>query len=49
MEQITVDKNVAGIEGLCVITPVVHGDSVGASWKPISELCKQVTLNPFAS
>lgn len=29
MGQITVEKNVAGIEGLCVITPVVHGDSRG--------------------
>jgi dTDP-4-dehydrorhamnose 3,5-epimerase len=27
--QITVEKNVAGIEGLCVITPAVHGDSRG--------------------
>lgn len=29
MGQITVDKNVNGIEGLCVITPAVHGDSRG--------------------
>ena len=29
MGQITVEKNVAGIEGLCVITPAVHGDSRG--------------------
>lgn len=29
MGQITVEKNVAGIEGLCVITPTVHGDSRG--------------------
>ena len=29
MGQITVEKNVGGIEGLCVITPVVHGDSRG--------------------
>lgn len=29
MGQITVEKNVAGIEGLCVITPAVHGDSCG--------------------
>lgn len=27
--QITVEKNVGGIEGLCVITPAVHGDSRG--------------------
>ena len=25
MGQITIEKNVAGIEGLCVITPAVHG------------------------
>lgn len=29
MGQIVVDKNVGGIEGLCVITPTVHGDSRG--------------------
>ena len=29
MGQITVDKNVGGIKGLCVITPAVHGDSRG--------------------
>lgn len=29
MGQITVEKNVNGIEGLCVITPAVHGDSRG--------------------
>ena len=29
MGQITVVKNVGGIEGLCVITPAVHGDSRG--------------------
>lgn len=29
MGQITVEKNIDGIEGLCVITPVVHGDSRG--------------------
>lgn len=29
MGQITVDHNVAGIEGLCVIIPAVHGDSRG--------------------
>ena len=29
MGQITVEKNVAGIEGLCVITPSVHGDNRG--------------------
>ena len=29
MGQIAVEKNVAGIEGLCVITPTVHGDNRG--------------------
>lgn len=29
MSQITVEKNVGGIDGLCIITPKVHGDSRG--------------------
>ena len=29
MGQITVERNVGGIKGLCVITPAVHGDSRG--------------------
>ncbi len=29
MGQIVVEKNVGGIEGLCVITPAVHGDNRG--------------------
>lgn len=29
MGQITIEKNVGGIEGLCVITPTVHGDDRG--------------------
>ncbi|WP_302160131.1 dTDP-4-dehydrorhamnose 3,5-epimerase [uncultured Ruminococcus sp.] len=29
MGQITVEKNVGGINGLCVITPAVHGDNRG--------------------
>ncbi|MBE6017402.1 MAG: dTDP-4-dehydrorhamnose 3,5-epimerase [Lachnospiraceae bacterium] len=29
MGQITVEKNAGGIEGLCVITPAVHGDERG--------------------
>lgn len=29
MGQITVEKNVGGIAGLCVITPAVHGDARG--------------------
>lgn len=34
MGQIVVEKNVAGIEGLCVISPAVHGTAVDTSWKP---------------
>ena len=29
MAQIKVEKNVGDIEGLCVITPAVHGDNRG--------------------
>lgn len=29
MGQITVERNVGGIEGLCVVTPAVHGDARG--------------------
>ena len=29
MGQITVEKNVGGIEGLCIISPSVHGDDRG--------------------
>jgi dTDP-4-dehydrorhamnose 3,5-epimerase len=29
MGQITVEKNIDGIEGLCVITPAIHGDNRG--------------------
>lgn len=29
MGQISIEKNINGIEGLCVITPTVHGDSRG--------------------
>ncbi len=29
MSQINVEKNVGGIEGLCIITPTVHGDNRG--------------------
>ncbi len=29
MGQITVEKNVAEIEGLCIITPAIHGDNRG--------------------
>ena len=30
MGQIIVEKNVGGIDGLCVITPAVHGDNRGS-------------------
>ena len=36
MGQITVEKNVGGIEGLCVITPTVHGDTEVISWRHIA-------------
>ena len=29
MGQISVEKNLNGIEGLCLITPTIHGDSRG--------------------
>ena len=29
MGQIKVEKNVGGIEGLCIIEPTVHGDNRG--------------------
>ena len=29
MGQISIDKNVGGIQDLCVITPTVHGDQRG--------------------
>ena len=37
MGQIKVEKNVGGIEGLCVIEPAVHGDAVVISWKPTTK------------
>ena len=37
MGQITVEKNVGGIEGLCVITPAVHGDKRGYFMETYSE------------
>ena len=37
MGQIKVEKNVGGIEGLCVIEPAVHGDAVAISWKPTTK------------
>ena len=37
MGQIKVEKNVGGIEGLCVIEPAVHGDARGYSWRPTTK------------
>lgn len=37
MGQIVVEKNVAGIEGLCVITPTVHGDNRGYFFESYSK------------
>lgn len=37
MGQITVDKDIDGIKGLCVITPVVHGDNRGYFMETYSE------------
>ena len=37
MGQIIVEKNVNGIEGLCVITPAVHGDNRGYFMETYSE------------
>ena len=37
MGQITVEKNVGGIEGLCVITPAVHGDHRGYFMETFSQ------------
>ena len=49
MGQITVEKNVGGIEGLCVITPAVHGDARGyfMEWsmlKALEELLLQLLV-----
>lgn len=37
MGQIRVEKNVGGIEGLCVITPAIHGDARGYFMETYSE------------
>ena len=49
MGQITVEKNVGGIEGLCVITPAVHGDNRGYFMETYSQRdMAEVGLNiPF--
>ena len=38
MRQITVEKNAGGIQGLCVITPAVHGDSRGYFMETYNQL-----------
>lgn len=38
MGQISVEKNIDGINGLCVITPAVHGDSRGYFMETYSQL-----------
>lgn len=38
MGQISVEKNVGGIEGLCVITPAVHGDHRGYFMETYNQL-----------
>lgn len=50
MGQIKVEKNVGGIEGLCVIMPAVHGDSRGYFMETYSQ-CDMVEVGldiPFA-
>ncbi len=37
MGQITVEKNLSGIEGLCIIMPAVHGDSRGYFMETFSQ------------
>ena len=46
MGQITIEKNVNGIEGLCVITPAVHGDSRGYFYESYNQNdMKEVGIN----
>ncbi len=46
MGQISVEKNIKGIEGLCVITPSVHGDSRGYFMETYSQRdMEEVGLN----
>lgn len=49
MGQIQVEKNVEGIQGLCVITPAVHGDNRGYFMETYSQRdMEEVGLNiPF--
>ena len=41
MGQITVQKNLDGIEGLCLITPAVHDDSRGYFMETYSEIWRR--------
>ena len=46
MGQITIEKNVSGVEGLCVITPAVHGDNRGYFMETYNENdMKEVGIN----
>ena len=54
MGQITVERNVGGIEGLCVITPSLHGDSRGYfmetySQRDMEEMDSLLTLSKIIS
>ena len=46
MGQITVEKNVAGIKGLCVITPAVHGDARGYFYESYRQLVHEYKGRP---
>lgn len=45
MGQIKVEKNVGGIEGLCVIEPAVHGDARGYFMETYNEKLKKIISN----
>ena len=48
MGQIKVEKNVGGIEGLCVIEPAVHGDARGYFMETYNEKdMKEAGMLPF--
>ena len=42
MGQIKVEKNVGGIEGLCVIEPAVHGDARGYFMETYKRKCRRL-------
>ena len=45
MGQIKVEKNVGGIDGLCVIMPTVHGDGRGYFMETYNQK-EKVSFNP---